>query len=107
MQVLQQGSMMVATAANNVSRVASRDLSGGIDALDWQRLSDELGEQGHAIIPSLLQPKQCSAVADLYASKDLFRRRVVMSRHGFGRGEYQYFKYPLPDPVGSLRRSLY
>ncbi|GFE82200.1 prolyl 4-hydroxylase [Steroidobacter agaridevorans] len=107
MQLIQQDSTMAATAANKVSEVATRGLADGIDALDWQRLSDELGGHGHAIIPSLLQPKQCSALADLYASKDLFRSRVVMSRHGFGRGEYQYFKYPLPELVGSLRRALY
>jgi hypothetical protein len=75
--------------------------------IDWQHISDELGAQGCAIIPQLLQPKQCSALVDLYADKDLFRSRVVMSRHGFGRGEYQYFKYPLPDPVASLRAQLY
>ncbi|HEY5758504.1 MAG TPA: 2OG-Fe(II) oxygenase [Steroidobacter sp.] len=75
--------------------------------IDWQHISDELGAQGCAIIPQLLQPKQCSALVDLYADKDLFRSRVVMSRHGFGRGEYQYFKYPLPDLVASLRASLY
>lgn len=75
--------------------------------IDWQHISDELGAQGCAIIPQLLQPKQCSALVDLYAAKDLFRSRVVMSRHGFGRGEYQYFKYPLPDPVASLRTRLY
>ncbi len=98
--------MMVASVLSNVSSVAT-DLAGRIDALDWQRLSDELGTQGHAIIPNLLQPKQCSALAGLYPSSELFRSRVVMSRHGFGRGEYQYFKYPLPDPIGSLRRLLY
>ena len=75
--------------------------------IDWQHISDELGAHGCAIIPQLLQPKQCSALVDLYTDKDLFRSRVVMSRHGFGRGEYQYFKYPLPDLVASLRASLY
>jgi hypothetical protein len=99
--------VMAGSVANKVSVVASRDLAGRIDAVDWQRVSDELGGQGYAIIPGLLQPKQCSAVADSYAAKDLFRSRVVMSRHGFGRGEYQYFKYPLPDPVASLRTQLY
>lgn len=98
---------MVAAAVNTVSMSASRDLANRIDAIDWQRLSDELGAQGHAIIPSLLQPKQCSVLAELYAAGDLFRSRVVMSRHGFGRGEYQYFKYPLPELVASLRSSLY
>jgi hypothetical protein len=96
--------MMAVSLAKNVSVVPSH---GRIHAIDWQRISDELGAQGHAIIPSLLQPTQCSALVDLYAAHDLFRSRVVLSRHGFGRGEYQYFKYPLPDLVASLRSSLY
>ena len=78
-----------------------------VDKLDWQRISDELGLQGHAMIPGLFEPSQCKAVVDLYPDQDLFRSRVVMSRHGFGRGEYQYFKYPLPKLVASLRASLY
>jgi uncharacterized protein len=95
---------MVASIASNavVDAVDAR-----IDAIDWQHICDELGAQGHATLPGLLQLQQCSALADLYTAKDLFRSRVVMGRHGFGRGEYQYFKYPLPEPVVSLRRSLY
>lgn len=98
---------MAVSVANNVSVVASHGLAGRIGTIDWQRISDELGAQGHAIIRSLLQPAQCSALADSYAARDLFRSRVVMSRHGFGRGEYQYFKYPLPEVIAALRRSLY
>ena len=98
---------MAVSLASNVSAAASHDLAARIEAIDWQHISDELGAQGHAIIPRLLPPGQCLALAELYAAKDLFRSRVVMGRHGFGRGEYQYFKYPLPDVVGSLRNSLY
>jgi len=76
-------------------------------AIDWQHVSDELGAQGCAILPRLLQPEQCSSLVDLYTDKELFRSRVVMGRHGFGRGEYQYFQYPLPDLIASLRTSLY
>ncbi|WP_129777661.1 2OG-Fe(II) oxygenase [Peristeroidobacter soli] len=90
--------MMADSVENDVSR---------LQTLDWQRISDELGAQGHAIIPNLVPATQCSALVDLYAASELFRSRVVMSRHGFGRGEYQYFKYPLPALVGSLRRALY
>jgi len=98
---------MTVSVAGKVSVMAKSGLAERIDAIDWQCLSDELGAQGHALIPSLLQPKQCSALAALYATQDLFRSRVVMSRHGFGRGEYQYFKYPLPDEIASLRSTLY
>jgi hypothetical protein len=75
--------------------------------IDWQQVCDELGAKGCAILPRLLQPEQCSSLAGLYADPDLFRSRVVMSRHGFGRGEYQYFRYPLPASVASLRTDLY
>ena len=98
---------MAGSVASKLSVVANSDLAGRIETIDWQRISDALGAQGYAIIPGLLQTKQCVSAAELYAAKDLFRSRVVMSRHGFGRGEYQYFKYPLPDLVASLRTSLY
>jgi len=98
---------MSVSVAEKVRAVASGGVSDRIGAIDWQHVGDELGAQGHAIIPRLLEPKQCAALADLYAVPDLFRSRVVMSRHGFGRGEYQYFSYPLPDVVASLRSALY
>ncbi|MBM0106250.1 2OG-Fe(II) oxygenase [Steroidobacter sp. S1-65] len=78
-----------------------------VDELDWQRISDELGIQGHAVISRLLEPEQCRSLVDLYADQALFRSRVIMSRHGYGKGEYQYFKYPLPELIASLRTSLY
>ncbi len=80
---------------------------GAANGLDWQRITADLDARGHAMISGLLTPAQCLALASLYASEDLFRSRVIMSRHGFGRGEYQYFKYPLPDLVAELRRSVY
>lgn len=98
---------MAASVAGNRSVVPSGRLPERIAEIDWQLVSDDLGAQGYAIIPGLLQPKQCAALAESYAAKDLFRSRVVMSRHGFGRGEYQYFKYPLPELVAALRTSLY
>ncbi|HEY0687038.1 MAG TPA: 2OG-Fe(II) oxygenase [Steroidobacter sp.] len=85
----------------------SKKSSDRIGALDWQRISDELGVQGHAIIRGLIEPEQCAELVGLYADEDRFRSRVVMKRHGFGQGEYQYFKYPLPELVASLRTSLY
>lgn len=99
---------MAASVANQVSRPAAPgDAASRLAALDWQRISDELGTQGYAIIPELLMPSQCASLVELYPTPDLFRSRVIMSRHGYGRGEYQYFKYPLPDLVASLRASLY
>lgn len=98
---------MVASIANNVSVVAGGDVVSQLAALDWQRISDDLGLQGYAVIPGLLSAKQCASLVGLYSAQDLFRSRVIMSRHGYGRGEYQYFKYPLPELVATLRSALY
>jgi hypothetical protein len=75
--------------------------------IDWARISGELDSQGSATIDNLIAPDECEALAALYANDDLFRSRVVMGRHGFGRGEYRYFSYPLPDLVARLRTTLY
>ena len=78
-----------------------------VDSLDLQRIAADLDTRGHAVIERLLTPTQCEALAGLYAFEHLFRSRVIMSRHGFGRGEYQYFNYPLPEVVATLRTSVY
>lgn len=83
------------------------DVANRIDSLDWQRVLDELDAHGCAVIESLLTAQECSALAGLYTLDGLFRSRVVMGRHGFGRGEYQYFDYPLPDIVAGLRTAIY
>ncbi len=70
-------------------------------------LADTLHSRGHAVLPQWLSPAECAALSGLYPQADHFRSRVVMARHGFGRGEYQYFSYPLPDIVQRLRRTLY
>jgi hypothetical protein len=78
-----------------------------VAALDWATLSSELDSQGSALVERLLDPDECRYLAALYPQDNRFRSRVVMSRHGFGRGEYKYFSYPLPDTVGQLRTTLY
>jgi len=78
-----------------------------VAALDWQRIEAGLDADGHAVIPSLLDADECASVAALYDDDAHFRSRVVMERHGYGRGEYRYFAYPLPALVGALRESLY
>jgi len=74
---------------------------------DWARITAKLDEQGWAVLPGLLNPEGCGTVAALYDREDTFRSKVVMARHGFGRGEYRYFSYPLPATVQSLRTALY
>lgn len=97
---------MASSAARNVSSV-NADLATRIASLDWTSVAADLDSQGFAVIEKLLDAAQCRATADLYSSEALFRSRVIMSRHGFGRGEYQYFGYPLPDLVAELRSSFF
>ena len=78
-----------------------------IDRVDWAQVGSDLDEQGHAVIEGLLTPGQCRSMAALYAGPGPFRSRVVMERHGFGRGEYKYFDHPLPGLVAGLRESVY
>ena len=78
-----------------------------VRAIDWERVSHDLDAQGSATIGHLLSPTECARLAALYSRDGLFRSRVVMARHGFGRGEYKYFDYPLPDLIASLRKSFY
>jgi len=77
------------------------------EALDWDRISGDLDARGSAVLDRLLTAKQCEALAGLYPEDGLFRSRVVMGRHGFGRGEYKYFHYPLPELIADLRTALY
>jgi len=78
-----------------------------IQSLPWERLGTELDSQGSAAIDHLLTAQECRSIAALYEHEKRFRSRVVMGRHGFGRGEYQYFAYPLPPIVAELRAALY
>ena len=78
-----------------------------VAAIDWEQVSQDLDAEGHAIIKRMLSAGECEAIARLYQSDDLFRSRVVMERHRFGRGEYKYFSYPLPGIVATLRTLVY
>ena len=78
-----------------------------VTALDWERISQDLDAQGNALIERILSPDECRAIASVYPRDELFRSRIVMARHGFGRGEYKYFSYPLPDLVEDLRTAVY
>ncbi len=78
-----------------------------IASLDWSRIEAELDDHGCASLGTLLTPSECAELVARYDDETAFRSKVVMARHGFGRGEYKYFTYPLPDPVASLRAALY
>ncbi len=78
-----------------------------VSTFDWTRISQDLDEHGNAVLPELLSAEECEALASLYPKDEPFRSRVVMQRHGFGKGEYKYFRYPLPRIIADLRTSLY
>ncbi len=80
---------------------------GRLASFDWRQVERDLDAQGSALLSGLLTPEECAAIAGLYPREDGFRSRVVMGRHGFGRGEYKYFAYPLPALIGGLRTRLY
>lgn len=86
---------------------SSRPLGERVASLDWDNIESTLNLNGFAVTPTLLTPTECQALTALYDEKERFRSRIVMERYAFGRGEYKYFGYPLPDPVARLRTALY
>jgi hypothetical protein len=79
----------------------------GVTALDWGRIGESLDQYGCAVARSVLSPDECESLVAMYPAETPFRSRIVMARHGFGRGAYKYFGYPLPDLVQGLRTALY
>lgn len=78
-----------------------------VAAIDWARVGADLDAAGCAMLERVLSPEECAGLAGLYDDDSYFRSRIVMARHGFGRGEYKYFSYPLPDLIADLRTALY
>ncbi|MBV8306328.1 MAG: 2OG-Fe(II) oxygenase [Gammaproteobacteria bacterium] len=78
-----------------------------VAGLDWQRIAQDLDERGNSQLEGLLSATECRRIGGWYGQDGRFRSRVVMARHGFGRGEYQYFSYPLPEPIATLRAACY
>ncbi len=81
--------------------------SGSLPLLDWERIEAELDGSGIGLTGPLLTPEQCAQLKALYPEPAHFRSRIIMARHGFGRGEYQYYSYPLPRLIQTLRESIY
>ena len=96
--------MSTATRANAPSEM---DIDSRVEAYTWPGVAEHLDAYGWAMLEKLLTAGECQAIARLYADHGQFRSHIVMARHGFGRGEYKYFKYPLPEAVAGLRTALY
>ena len=88
-------------------RDGSKSMGDRVNALDWQQIHTDLDDYGNAVLPAVLSSPECDALAALYSDETRFRSRVVMQRHNFGRGQYKYFCYPLPENIGELRTSFY
>jgi hypothetical protein len=95
------------SAALETRSIAAPDVGPRVDGYDWTSILTHLDVNGWATIPKLLTASEAAAIAGLYDDSRIFRSHVVMARHGFGRGEYKYFAYPLPDTVADLREALY
>ena len=98
---------MNAKAKTTLRSVSASGIAARVDAIDWAQIESELDTQGCAIVKRLFSADECRALSALYPDDAHFRSRIVMGRHGFGRGEYKYFSYPLPDLIAQLRPVLY
>ena len=114
MTIRREGLSMVALSLslssafdNQAAPVTESAIAKRIAAVDWQRVAANLDDEGYAVMHSMLSPEQCASLAAGYEADAQFRSRIVMARHGFGRGEYRYFAYPLPGLIASLRTALY
>ncbi|MGA7480518.1 MAG: 2OG-Fe(II) oxygenase [Bradyrhizobium sp.] len=95
------------TSAQNVVSRSESEIAARVAAIDWTETTSDLDAQGCAVLKGLLTAEECRALAARYPDDGIFRSRIVMGRHGFGRGEYRYFAYPLPQLIGELRPALY
>jgi hypothetical protein len=95
------------TAAARAEPDRAPGIAARLAALDGDALGDALDDAGHVVVPALLTPAECAELAARYDAAEQFRSRIVMARHGYGAGEYQYFAYPLPPLIAALRGALY
>lgn len=89
------------------SATGSGAIQARVEAVDWTKVHSDLDAQGWAIVPRLLTPEEANSIAGLYQQEQGFRRQIIMAQHGYGRGEYKYFSYPLPPLIEALRTATY
>jgi hypothetical protein len=94
-------------ASWDAEEVMTAGVVGQVAGVDWQCVATDLDVQGWATVAGLVAPDVCESISAWYPVEGIFRSRVVMSQHGFGRGEYKYFDYPLPALIADLRATIY
>jgi hypothetical protein len=95
------------SAAVTAHRTMEPSIVHRAEAVAWPDVGTHVDQYGWAMVEKILTTDECRTIAALYDDNRLFRSHVVMARHGFGRGEYKYFTYPLPDLIADLRTTLY
>src|SRR6188472_1373623 len=95
------------TTATRTQDVSAVDMDQRFGGCHWPVIAQHLDAHGWALLPKLLAANECATMAGLYTDDRLYRSHILMARHGFGRGEYKYFTYPLPEMVSALRTALY
>jgi uncharacterized protein len=89
------------------TRLSSKSIAERVKTIDWKAVSQDLDSEGCSLIEGFLSMGECQALAALFPKDGMFRSRIIMERHSFGRGEYQYFSYPLPDLIAAARTEIY
>jgi uncharacterized protein len=90
-----------------ITATTDKSVGARVASHDWAAIGEDLNAYGCAVLPKLLKADECRSIAALYAQEEHFRSHIHMARHGFGKGEYRYFKYPLPALIAGLRTALY
>ena len=98
---------MSAPAASIEASASYQEIDSRVHSASWDRVWQALDARGNAVLERLLPQAECQDLAALYSRDSGFRSRIVMAKHGFGRGEYKYFSYPLPQLISRLRTTLY
>ena len=87
--------------------VVGKEIESRVKGFDWREIAEQLDTYGWALLGGMLSAEECQAITALYDESGIFRKQIIMARHGFGRGEYKYYDYPLPSIISDLRSSLY
>ncbi|MGZ8186129.1 MAG: 2OG-Fe(II) oxygenase, partial [Methylobacter sp.] len=98
---------MTVRATVETGIVSAPTIAERVNALEWERVSQDLDSQGNAVLEDLISSAECRTLIGLYKKEDIFRRHIIMEQHGYGQGEYKYFSYPLPDIIDGLRMTIY
>lgn len=97
--------MSAATKMNEPAETLSIDRK--LSGYDWEEIAQGLDRDGQAVLPKIFSLSECNKISNMYDEEQHFRSRIYMARHGFGKGEYRYFRYPLPNLIGLHRQAIY